>query len=543
MVAGRPARWGTCFRTVTLDGESWAVTCWKTTIAVASDSRAIVILDGITGVQTAILSGHTDYVGCLAFSPDGASLVSGSHDKTVKLWDVQTGGVVKTFYGHTRWVLSVSISADHTMIASGSRDKAVHLWNIQTEECHCIIEQQDWVFHVRFSPTNPQHLISVAGGEVWHWDNNGHQTNPPHYGTNVAFSSDGTQLVVCRGKDLIVQHSSSGAIVAKFHVTNSSVNHCCFSPDGRLIAAASGHTAYVWDITSSHPLPINSFAGHTDKITSLVFSSPSSLISSSEDESTKFWQVDALQIDPVVTDPECMYLRPAKIMSITVQTEDGIALSSDSDGVVRTWDISTGLCKTSFQLPAKNPEYSDVRLIKNQLFFIWYLDRKIQVWDVEKGEPLQTVDVILDSHTHVDEVRMSGDGSKVFCLSWEAVQAWSVQTGEAVGEVGLGFYGPKCLFVHGSSVWVHFPNSEPLGWDFGIPGSLPVQLSNSPYLNKTKLWDINQSRIIDTATGKVVLQLDGRLVEPTASQWDGQHLVAGYESGEVLILDFSHMFL
>jgi WD40 repeat protein len=56
---------------------------------------------------------------CLAFSSDGTSLVSGSDDCTVKLWDVQTGGTVKTFFGHTELVLSVSISADYTIIASG----------------------------------------------------------------------------------------------------------------------------------------------------------------------------------------------------------------------------------------------------------------------------------------------------------------------------------------------------------------------------------------------------------------------------------------
>ena len=64
---------------------------------------------------------------CVVFSSDGTSLVSGSDDAIVKLWDIQTGGVVKTFFGHTQLVLSVSISADHTAIASGSYDQTIHL--------------------------------------------------------------------------------------------------------------------------------------------------------------------------------------------------------------------------------------------------------------------------------------------------------------------------------------------------------------------------------------------------------------------------------
>ena len=141
-VVGLPAGWGTCSRTVTFDNEPWALTCWKNTIAVSLDSGDIVILDGVTGIQTAILSGHTGWVRCLVFSPDGMSLVSGSHDKTVKLWDVQTGGTVKTFHGHTDRIVSVSISTDNSMIASGSWDMTFRLWNIQKEECHCVIQQQ-----------------------------------------------------------------------------------------------------------------------------------------------------------------------------------------------------------------------------------------------------------------------------------------------------------------------------------------------------------------------------------------------------------------
>ena len=62
----------------------------------------------------------------------------------------------------------------------------------------------------------------------------------------------------------------------------------------------------------------------------------------------------------------------------------------------------------------------------------------------------------------------------------------------------------------------------------------------SLHLNGTKLWDIYQSRIKDTVTGNVVFQLSGRFAKPIDLQWDGQYLVAGYESGEVLIVDFIH---
>ena len=277
-----------------------------------------------------------------------------------------------------------------------------------------------------------------------------------------------------------------------------------------------------------------------------MFSSPTSLISLSEDKSVKFWQVGVLQTDPIVNDPECIPLLSGKIVSITVQAEEGVVISSDAEGVVKTWDISTSFCKTSLQTPADGSQCSDVQLTNSRLFSVWYLDGKIHMWGVEKGELLQTLGVTLDYYNDVQDVRMPRDGSKKLFLCWRVIQTRSVPTGEVMGEVGLKpCLGPSTLSVDGSSVWVHSPISEPLGWDFGIPGSPSIQLPNLPSLhpNKTKLWDIHQSRITDTVTGKVVFQLVGRLVEHTYLWWDGQHLVTGYESGEVLILDFNYMFL
>ena len=558
VVKGLPGGWETCSRTVTFnderDSRPWAITCWKDTIAVGLAYGDIVTLDAITGIQTAILSGHTWLVQTLAFFPDGKFLVSGSNDKTVKLWDVQTGGVVKTFYGHTESVSSVSISANCTMIASGSFDHTIRLWHIWTEECHHIIEQESYVYNVGFSPTDPLHLVSVSGRRIWHWDINGQQTRPTYDGLNIAFSPDGTRLFLHQYRDIVVQNTSSGETVAKFYGASTEAEPICLSPDGRLVAAADGRTAHVWDTTSSHPYPIKTFLGHNENINFLAFSSPSSLISSSQEKSAKFWQIGAMQTDPVVTDPKPTLLTSAPIKLVTLQVEDGFVISSDLKGVVRTWDISTGLCKASFQIPAKDLVCSDVQLVNSRLIYVGHAEMFscttfqtsifLHMWDVEEGKHFQTV--WFGPSANIIGVKILGDGSRVICLHWEKVQAWSIQTGKLVVEVELTSpTSQRSLSVSGSRVWVHSPKLETLGWDFGVLGSTPIQLSNAPLSqsNHTIIWDIKQSRMRDTTTGKVVFQLAGRFAKPTDSQWDGRYLVVGYESGEVLILDFNHMFL
>jgi len=291
VVKGLPAQWGVCFRTVTLGITPWAIACWKDTIAVGYYTGNITILYGITGSPTAILSGHAWGVRSLTFSSDGRLLVSGSHDKTVKLWDVQTGGVIKTFDGHTHCVQSVSISADCTIIISASKDKPIHLWDIQAKECCHVIEQKEEVDHVSFSPMDSQSFVSTSGGILWQWDIVGHKINPTHDGSHVAFSLDQIQLVLCQGVVAVVKHFDSWKLSGC----------CCLFPGGRLVAIAAGAAINIWDITSSDPQLVKTFVGHTKYISSLALSSPPSLISSSYDESVRFWQIDDLLMDQIVT--------------------------------------------------------------------------------------------------------------------------------------------------------------------------------------------------------------------------------------------------
>jgi len=493
VVKGLPTQWGICSRTVMLGSPILDLSYHNNCIAVGSESGNITILNAITGSQTAVLSGHTYRVKCLTFSPDGTSLVSGSDDSTVKLWDVQTGGVVKTFSGHTGWVFSVSISADCTIIASGSDDETTRLWDIQTGECQHVIHQQDYVRHVGFSPSDPKHLMSISNNKLWQWDTNGHQIKPPFGGSHIAFSSDGTQFVSCCGEVVTVYSSDSGATVVEFQVASSVFECCCFSPDGRLVAIAGGSTAYVWDITSSNPHLVETFIGHTDHITSLAFSSPTTFISASHDRSVKFWQIGAPSMDPVVIGPEPVPLTSAPIKSITLQAEHGITITSDSDGIVKIWDISTGLCKTSFQIPAESSHKRDVQLINGRLIICWSIEKKIHIWDAEKQELLLEI----DEPDSIEDLRISGDGSRVFTLHEFFIRAWSTQTGKVVDQVKIEdskFMGS--LTIDGLKVWAHWPQSKYQGWDFGIPGSSPVQLSNMPCRKNPweiirQAWDYN----------------------------------------------------
>jgi len=100
-------------------------------------------------------------------SSDGAYALSASWDKTLRLWELSTGVTTRRFVGHTNDVLSVSFSADNRQIVSGSRDRTVKLWNT-LGDCKFTITDKghtEWVSCVRFSP-NPQNPVIVSAG----WD-------------------------------------------------------------------------------------------------------------------------------------------------------------------------------------------------------------------------------------------------------------------------------------------------------------------------------------------------------------------------------------
>ncbi len=111
------------------------------------------------GPQMRRLHGHTAAVRCVAFTPDGRFLFSGSADATIRQWDLDTGQELRVLAGHEDWVRGVACSPDGRRLLSAGDDETVRLWDVWTgAELQCF-EGYDWsVTSVAFTPDGRQAL-------------------------------------------------------------------------------------------------------------------------------------------------------------------------------------------------------------------------------------------------------------------------------------------------------------------------------------------------------------------------------------------------
>ena len=190
----------------------------STLLAVAS-SIGIWIYDAETGEALDLLTGHTESVSSVSFSPDGRTLASGSRDDTVGLWDVDTGRHLRTLTRHTYGVRSVSFSPDGDTLASGSRDDTVGLWDVNTG----------------------RHLRTLTGHT--------------HDVCSVSFSPDGDTLASGSRDDTVgLWDVNTGRHLRTLTGHTHDVCSVSFSPDGGLLASGSSDgTALLWKVTPSAP--------------------------------------------------------------------------------------------------------------------------------------------------------------------------------------------------------------------------------------------------------------------------------------------------
>jgi WD40 repeat protein len=99
--------------------------------------------------------GHTSWVHCVSFSPDGRSTASSSQDATVRLWNVEDGQCLKVLLGHADWIWSfdfssVSLLSDINLsLVSGCGGRTIRLWNVRSEECLKVLEAPSGICSIR----------------------------------------------------------------------------------------------------------------------------------------------------------------------------------------------------------------------------------------------------------------------------------------------------------------------------------------------------------------------------------------------------------
>jgi WD40 repeat protein len=208
-------------------------------------------------------SGHTSEVTSVAFSPDGLTALSGSQDKTLKLWDVATGRNLRTFYGHAGGVCSVAYTPDSRMALSGSGDCTLKLWDIVTgKEVRTFIGSKGPVYCVAISPDgktaisgsydkdNILRLWDLATGKELRIFKGHNDTIP-----SVAFSPKDHTLLSCSWDDsLKLWDLNTGELKQTFKDTNH-VECVAISPDGR--TALSGDFDFavkLWDLATGAEL-------------------------------------------------------------------------------------------------------------------------------------------------------------------------------------------------------------------------------------------------------------------------------------------------
>ncbi|MCP9902495.1 caspase family protein [Cyanobium sp. Cruz CV13-4-11] len=190
-------------------------------IVSGSDDKTLRLWDAASGKPIGSpLQGHTESVWSVAFSPDGRRIVSGSGDKTLRLWDAASGKPIGSpLQGHTESVRSVAFSPDGRRIVSGSWDSSLVLWDAASgKPIGWLLGHRQLVFSVAFSPDG-RRIVSGA------WDNNlrlwdaasGKPIGSPLQGhrqlvLSVAFSPDGRRIVSgSRDKTLRIWDAASGA--------------------------------------------------------------------------------------------------------------------------------------------------------------------------------------------------------------------------------------------------------------------------------------------------------------------------------------------
>ena len=487
-----------------------------------------------------VLVGHTDAVNSVAFSADGTRIVSGSADRTARVWDAGTGALLLELR-HDDPLSRVAFSPDGGRILTASSAGTVRAWDAASGKPLREVKvaaggsaRRRRFVSVAFSADETRMLTATQYGRAQVWDLAGGKVvrelkGKPNWLASTAISRDGARAVTAGTETALVWDAAGGEVLRELPGHKDFIHAVAFSTDGTRIATGAGdRIARVWDTASGELL--RELRGHDAEIKGVAFSDDgASLVTASSDQTARLWNVATGEL-----------LRELKghadAVTSVAFSADGRVVTGSSDHTLRIWDVA------GEPLPLRHDgaimsaafDATGSRVVTASA------DKKARIWDAATGTMLRE----LPHNSQVDEAAFNPDNTLLLTRSENMVRVWDAVTGDLRRELRdeEGIFGARFIADGTSTHVVLIFGKHAAIWD-AANGTLVRELKGqdggygSPAVSADGRRIADRSgthaRIWDAATGTLARDITspGGSVWSTALSADGKRLVTAESTG------------
>ena len=525
-------------------------------VVTASDDETARIWDSTTGKTGAILSGHAGWVESAAFSPDGQRVVTASDDKTARIWNAETGDSMFVLQGHADYVETAAFSQNGRRVVTASTDKTARIWDADTGRAIAVLAgHKGIVWSAVFSPDGRRIVTASTDKTARIWDADtgkpvsvlaGHED-----GINTAvFSPDGRRIVTASDdKTARVWDSGTGKTIAVLSGHTDRVRWAAFSPDGRQVVTVSvgsppgfgkDYTARVWDVESGAAIAV--LTGHTNDVVTATFSPDGTrVVTASMDLTARVWVATPRYGSRVLSG------HSAAVSDVTFSSDGKNVLTVSADKTGRVWDFETGALvavlsghRDSVESGTFSPDGRRVLTVSK--------DKMARIWDLTTGK---TAAILSDTDNEILQAMFSPDGSRVLTISGKfdakTASIWDARTGKWIPILPDNVdVIRKALFSPDGSRVLTISGKTSSIWD-AQTGSRVSTLTDESLIrdgrfspNGDRIATASSAAFIwDTASGKSVAVLDGHQdwVNSVAFSPDGLQVVTASSDATARIWD------